>query len=81
MYRARARLCMGEYARHVYRALLAELRQPAPRKGSVSISMEDGCLVISIESGSLNGLRALLNSFLYLAHAAYSSLVESELSL
>ncbi len=35
-------------------------------------------MVISIRSGELSGLRAITSSFLYLAHAAYSSLTSSE---
>ncbi|MCE4602473.1 MAG: hypothetical protein F7C08_03400 [Desulfurococcales archaeon] len=62
------------HAEEVEKALRAELGQPAPQKGRVRIRVEDGCLVIEIESPTLSGLRALSNSFLYLAHAAYSSL-------
>ena len=78
MYRMQARLCIGEYATHVYRALLAEARQPAPHKGRVDFRVEDGCLVLDIESETMSGLRALTSSFLYLVHAAYSSIREAE---
>lgn len=72
--RAKVRLCLGEYSPHVYRALIAEKNQPAPEKGIVDINIVDGCVVIIVSSSTLSGLRALLNSFLLLAHASYSSL-------
>ena len=75
---AEIRLCLREYAKTVYEALLAETRQRAPQKGVVSIVLDGDCLVISIRSGELSGLRAITSSFLYLAHAAYSSLTSSE---
>ncbi len=75
---AEVRLCLGEYARPVYEALLAETRQRAPQKGVVSVALDGDCVVISIRSGELSGLRAITSSFLYLAHAAYSSLASSE---
>ena len=71
-------LCLGEYSLMVYRALLAEEKQPAPEKGRVKLSLSGGCLGILVESDSLSGLRALTNSFLLLAHAAYSVLREAE---
>ncbi len=73
MNKASYKICIP-HAEEVEKALRAELSQPAPQKGRVTLRVEDGCLVIEIESPSLNGLRALSNSFLYLAHAAYSSL-------
>ncbi|MCE4627680.1 MAG: hypothetical protein F7C34_00830 [Desulfurococcales archaeon] len=76
--RARVKLCLGEYSAHVYRALIAEKNQPAPEKGAVDVYIEDGCLLIAVYSGTLSGLRALLNSFLLLAHASYSSLMALE---
>ena len=76
--RASIVLCLGGYSERVYRALLAEERQPAPEKGRVKLGLSDGCLEISIESNSISGLRALANSFLLLAHAAYSALREAE---
>lgn len=74
MHRAVYRLCLGPDSRVVAEALKAELAQPAPQKGRVRVRVEDVCLVVEVESSSLSGLRALSNSFLYLAHAAYSSL-------
>jgi tRNA threonylcarbamoyladenosine modification (KEOPS) complex Pcc1 subunit len=62
----------------VFDALAAEMSQPAPEKGRVEVALEGDCLVIRVHSGTLSGLRALLNSFLYLAYAAYGSLKNSE---
>lgn len=75
---AEIRLCLREYTRPVYEALLAETRQRAPQKGMVSVALDGDCIVITIRSGELSGLRAIMSSFLYLAHAAYSSLTSSE---
>ena len=76
--RAEILLCLGYYSHRLYRALLAEEKQPAPEKGRVTLAVEDNCLKILIESSSLSGLRALFNSFLLLAHAAYSALREAD---
>jgi tRNA threonylcarbamoyladenosine modification (KEOPS) complex Pcc1 subunit len=75
MHKAEYLLCLGKHTNSVYRALLAELNQPAPEKGSISLRMNDECIVILIESESLSGLRALSNSFLQLAYASYATLV------
>ncbi|MCE4620088.1 MAG: hypothetical protein F7C33_03590 [Desulfurococcales archaeon] len=71
------RLCLGDDARPIYKALLAEVRAPSPEKGEVSVSIERGCLVLEISSQSLSGFRALTNSFLLLVHAAYSAISEA----
>ncbi len=55
-------------------SLRVEASQPQPQKGNVNIKVENECLVVEISSNSISGLRALTNSFLYLIHAALSSL-------
>ncbi len=74
--RAEYKLCLGESVKPVYRALLAEVNQPAPEKGVVSLDIEGDCIVMRIEAKNISGLRALSNSFLQLAYAAYSSIKE-----
>jgi len=69
-------LCLGEHSRPVYEALLAEALQEGRGRGRVSLSLGE-CLRLEVESGDISGLRALVNSYLYLAHAAHSSLLES----
>ena len=64
-----------DIAGSIEQALAAELRQPAPEKGRVAVEARGGCLRLVVESGSLSGLRALVNSFLLLVHAAYSSIL------
>jgi len=39
---------------------------------------EEGCLSVYLTAQDVNGLRAILNSYLYLVHAAYSSLRKLE---
>ncbi len=75
--RAVARLCIGTYARAVYEALKAEEAQPSPERGKVSVSIDGDCVEVRVEPRDLSSLRALLNSFLYLAHAAYAALEAS----
>lgn len=62
----------------LYRTLVASLKteisQPQPGKGKVIMNDEGGCLVLKIVSNNISGLRALTNSFLYLLHAAFSTL-------
>ncbi len=73
--RATVRVCAGDYASPLASALRAEASQPRqPSKGSVEVTIEGGCLVLSISANDLGDLRALLNSYMYLLHAAYSSL-------
>ncbi|MGC9072215.1 MAG: KEOPS complex subunit Pcc1 [Acidilobus sp.] len=79
--KAMVKLCLGPSTSPLLSALKAEVSQPAqPSKGSVSLSVEGDCLVLSIRAKDVGDLRALLNSYMYLAHAAYSSLVRLERS-
>jgi tRNA threonylcarbamoyladenosine modification (KEOPS) complex Pcc1 subunit len=71
---AKVTLCLGPYSEAVYESLLAEVRQPAPRKADVSVELEGGCVKLYIRAGDVNQLRVVLNSYLYLVHAAYSTL-------
>jgi len=75
--RALYRLCLGPCTASVYEALLAEERQAAPQKGGVRVFLEGQCLAVQVKARDLTGLRALSNSFLLLAHAAYRALVDS----
>ena len=70
------KICLGDNVKPIYTSLLTELRQPAPHKGVVDIMLNGDCIVIEINSDTISGLRALTNSFLYLIHAAYSTLTE-----
>lgn len=71
---AEYKLCLGEDSIHVYNSLKAEEKSRGPEKGSVKIMLDDDCVVIVVESRTLSGLRALSNSFLLLAHSAYSAI-------
>lgn len=70
------KLCLGEYTRPVYESLLAEASQPAPPKARVSVGFEEDCVSLLVEAESLSRLRAVLNSYAYLAYAMYSALAE-----
>ncbi len=78
-HRAEVVLCLGSSRTHILKALResleAEVKHPAaPQKGRVSVDVVDYCLRVTVESPTLSGLRALLNSYLYLLHAAYAAL-------
>jgi tRNA threonylcarbamoyladenosine modification (KEOPS) complex Pcc1 subunit len=76
---AKVTLCLGESTLHVLRALEAEASQPVqPAKGHVKVVAEEGCVSVYLTAQDVNGLRAILNSYLYLVHAAYSSLRKLE---
>ena len=75
---ARVELFLGEAAKGVYEGLMAEAAQAGPAKGKVTISLRGDCVLLSVESDSYSGLRALLNSYLLLAHAAYSAITLSQ---
>jgi tRNA threonylcarbamoyladenosine modification (KEOPS) complex Pcc1 subunit len=79
IHRAVVKVCLEPHLLEAVKdALEAEVRQPAaPSKGRVAVSLEGGCLTVEVESESLSGLRALLNSYIYLTHAALSSLWEA----
>lgn len=72
-------LCLdsGGEAAALYTSLKAEEMQPSPDRGRVRVSMEGSCVRLEIEPRDLNSLRALMNSFLYLSHAAYSTIREA----
>jgi len=72
--RGEYRLCLGSDSIHVYNSLQAEVKSKGPDKGRVELRLEDDCVVIIVESDSPSGLRALTNSFLLLAHSAYSAI-------
>ena len=76
--RARVKLCLGEAARSVYGSLAAEVAQGGPAKGDVEVLIEGKCVIVAVSAESISGLRALVNSYLLLAHAAYSAVVESK---
>ena len=71
---AEVKLCLGPYSKPLYESLLAEASQPAPRKASVSVDIVGDCVRVRFEADDVNKLRVVLNSYLYLAHAAYSAL-------
>lgn len=76
---AKVSLCLGESTLPVLRALEAEASQPVqPAKGYVKVVAEGGCLSVYLTAEDVNGLRAILNSYLYLVYAAYSSLRKLE---
>ena len=68
--RAEVRLCLGQATGPVYEALKVEESQPSPDRGRVGVELSGDCIVLKIEPRDVGSLRALLNSFLYLAHAA-----------
>ncbi len=72
-------LCLDSQseAKALYTSLKAEEMQPSPDRGQVKVSLDGGCVRLEIEPRDLNSLRALMNSFLYLSHAAYSVLKEA----
>ncbi len=74
--RAEIKICIGGEVEALINALLAEVNQPAPERGMVNLSRDDGCLMLYIEARDLSSLRALVSSYLYLIHAAYSTLTE-----
>lgn len=79
MHAVSIRICVDkDRAYALVKALKAELGQPQPEKGVVGVELDgEGCVLITIESVSVSGLRALANSFLYLTYAALDSLERS----
>ena len=78
MIRGVLKLCLGEASKSIYEALLAEITAPAPEKGIVELSLEASCLIIKIKSNKISGFRALLNSFILLIYASYTSILNAE---
>lgn len=59
----------------MYRSLVAEAQQPGtPSRGSINVKINDGCLILTIEAMGINDVRVLLNSYMYLLYAEYSTL-------
>lgn len=77
MYEANLKLCLERYTLPVLEAVRTELLQPGPLKGNVYLQVKDGCLELRVESNTVSGLMALVNSYLLLIHASYSALVKS----
>ena len=79
MHAVSIRICLDKNRAYaLVKALKAELGQPQPEKGVVGVGLDgEGCLLLTIESVSVSGLRALTNSFLYLIYAALDSLERS----
>jgi tRNA threonylcarbamoyladenosine modification (KEOPS) complex Pcc1 subunit len=75
---ARVKLCLGRAAEALAGSLEAEARQPAPGRGSARVGLSGGCLAIELEAPDATGLIALLNSYMLLAHAAYSAVRGAE---
>ncbi len=69
------KFCLGEFSKHIYEALIAEIDTPSPEKGKVSLALRDNCIHLMISSETISGFRALSNSFILLIHAAYSAIV------
>ena len=67
----------GAVARPLYEALKVEESQPSPDRGRVTVTLEGDCVVLRIEPRDVGSLRALANSFLYLAHAAADAVEKS----
>jgi tRNA threonylcarbamoyladenosine modification (KEOPS) complex Pcc1 subunit len=67
------KICVGNVANALYRSLIAEVNQEAPKKGKVSIEYNNDCLYLTISSDTLSGLRALSNSYLNLIYAMLTS--------
>ena len=74
LHRSLVKLCLGAYSEAIASALQVEARQGGPSRGRVDVGLSGECVNILLESHSPTGLIALLNSYLLLAHAAYSTL-------
>ena len=63
-----------EHSDAIYRSLVAEQASELARaKGGISVSRDDGCVVLDIRAERVSELRALVTSYLFLTYAAYSS--------
>ncbi len=79
MYRAQLRieLCGRQVTEALCRSLKAEAKAPVDRERSaVSVECNEHEILILITAKSLSTLRAILNTYLYLIHAASSVLEE-----
>ncbi|CAI9831991.1 MAG: CTAG/PCC1 family protein [Nitrosopumilus sp.] len=71
--RYEVRLDAGGMTRHIFESIRADGGgQPGP--AGATVRMEGGVMVARAESGGIAHLRASLNSYLRLAHAARGSL-------
>ncbi|MCX8195803.1 MAG: KEOPS complex subunit Pcc1 [Acidilobaceae archaeon] len=67
-------LCLGAYGKAIYESLLVELSQPSPRKATIEVEERGGCVELRLSAQSISSLRSVLNSYIYLTYAIYSSL-------
>ncbi|MEN3000095.1 MAG: KEOPS complex subunit Pcc1 [Acidilobaceae archaeon] len=67
-------LCLEKYSPPLYESLLAELSQPSPKRAQLELELRGNCLELSFQANDLGSLRAVINSYLYLVYAMYSSL-------
>ena len=68
------KICLGSLTDALYKSLIAEVNQEAPKKGRVNIEYNNGCLYLTILSDTLSGLRALSNSYMNLIYAMITSI-------
>ncbi len=61
-------------AKDLYRALLPEARVKLSERSDVELKLEGEELIIRVRAKDISALRAALNSYLYWAFAALSSL-------
>ena len=71
--RYEVRLDAGEVTRHIFESVLPD-GGDRPGPAGASVRMEGGVMVATAESGGIAPLRASLNSYLRLVHAARGSL-------
>jgi len=70
-------LCLGDDSLPVFKALIAEVKQPSPNKGSINIQLKGGCVSLKIKTSDISKLRAISNSFLNIIYAVYSTITLS----
>lgn len=74
MMELKFKICLDGKADALYKSLLAEVNQSAPKKGKVKIEFNNDCIYLFVSSETLSGLRAISNSYLNLIYAIISSL-------
>lgn len=70
-------LCLGDDSLPVFKALIAEVKQPSPNKGSINIQLKGECVSLKIKTSDISRLRAISNSFLNIIYAVYSTITLS----